>query len=317
MLPDGSLLASRDARTLKLDATGENRREVALGGRLAVDGDGNAFLTGELEPWVAALDAELGVRWMRWLGRSNEDRPRAIVADERGGAVVTGSGLGTVALDAEGRTRWASPIAGSDLTSAPDGGVLVVGGFLDTVAIGGALHESPLPAVFVARLDGFGSATWSRAFSADGPMHAECIAAGADGSFVIAGGFRGTVNFGAAPLSWYGKDGEAYEAGFVAAFAAGGKPRHSRRTEIPSPTELVATPAGTVALTGRRHDAEPFLEVLVLGPDGRELWPPAERPQPGYGFDLAFGLAGALHFSLEAREARGSQLLPYLVELAF
>jgi hypothetical protein len=333
LLPGGAGAVSRTGRTLVLDASGTIARELPFGGHVAADAAGNLFVAGELgedveqsglglvsagglDAWVAKLDPELALMWVRQLGSEAQERPRALAADERGGAVMMGTGIGTLALGPDGSTLWQSPLAGSDFSLAPAGNLLVIGGFVDELTIGAESHYSDQPSMFLAELDARGAPIWSRTISGSGPVYGERITTDATGGFVIVGAFRGTVTFGGAPLAWYGTDGQPYTKGFVAAFTADGRHRYSLATEIADPFEIVADGSGNVAFTGASSDAPPYIQLRVLALDGVELFHPGVARERGYGFDVAVRDGGALYFSLEVYEEDDSVLRPYLTELA-
>ena len=92
-------------------------------------------------------------------------------------------------LTSGGIFRWATRFGsaasvdrGNDVTSDAVGNVFVTG-----VDNGD---------VFVGRLDPLGATTWTRNFGAASTDTGEAIQVAADGSVLVAGSFRSTVNFG-------------------------------------------------------------------------------------------------------------------------
>ncbi|NUO49562.1 MAG: hypothetical protein HOV80_11965 [Polyangiaceae bacterium] len=82
------------------------------------------------------------------------------------------------------------------------GDVFVVGLFDGQLDLGGgALVSEGDNDVFVVKLDPSGRHLWSRRYGLSGPQHGYAVAVDADGNVIVVGGFRGTVDFGAGPVS--------------------------------------------------------------------------------------------------------------------
>jgi len=210
----GPLVArgSSDVFVVKLDADGEHlwsRRfggeDVDIGSDVAVDDDGNVFLTGQFRELVdfggellasagdhdmfVAKFAANGVHlWSRRYGGAAKDLANAIAVDGWGDAVVTGSFQGTV------------DFGGGSRTSA-------------------GYHD-----IFLLKLDANGNHAWSHSFGGVVNDHGHGVAVDGGDNLLVTGEFRGTADFGGGPLTSAGN-----EDVFVARYDAGGTHQWSRR----------------------------------------------------------------------------------------
>ncbi len=327
-LAGGRMVASRAGRTLVVDSDWSVSARIDLGGQVASAGAHEVLIAAEvagvgtaLDAYVTKLSADLTSIWRVDFTSSAPERPRAIVATPDGGAIVTGSGLGTLSLSPGGDVRWAIPLSGGDLAPTASGGALLVGGFLDEITLGLDHHASVTPAFFVCELDAAGAVVWSRAFSASYEANVDAVAIDPDGDVWLAGSFRGELELGRDHLKWLGKDPEPHLSGFVAELDPVGRPRHARPSDLETTFELVAAPGGLLLLTGTAAPTA-LLELRVLAPDGSELWrisgPPEIELGTGYGHDLAIDAAGAIAWSVDAHSVAsgGAVLEPRLLKLS-
>lgn len=337
LLAAGGVVASRIDRTLELDRSGRIVRELGWGGHVAVDSAGNLYIAGDfsdsidlggvryqsaggLDAFVAKLSPSFELLWSRQFGTSEQERPRAVAVNASDEPILMGTGLGTVALSAEGDTRWTSSIAGSDFAIDAEGALIIAGGFIDALELGPDAYYADQPAVFVAKLDPNGELIYSRSFAGSSEVHVDRIAVGPDQSPVLLGAFRGNVSFGGgSSLSYAGSEPELL--GYVLKLDRQGRHLYSRTNDIASTFSAVATALGDVIFTGNQSAQKPLLDLRVIGPDGRERWrksAPAEiELGTGFGFDLAV-TQDELFWSIDAYSAAhsGAVLLPYLVKLA-
>jgi hypothetical protein len=108
------------------------------------------------------------------------------------------------------------------VATTPQGNVVLAGWFMGTVSFGG----SPLVAgansgnIFVAEFDCSGKHLWSKSFGEPptfGDDEVAALATGGDGSILLTGSFRGTLDFGTGPLTSVG-----FSDGFIAKLDAAG-----------------------------------------------------------------------------------------------
>jgi hypothetical protein len=175
------------------------------GDAVAVDGAGNAFVTGYFQ------------------GTSSF-----------GGAPLTSAGgwdVFLVKVDAAGAHLWSLGLGGSgssdegrDLAVDGAGHVVLAGHFENAVDFGGGgLSSAGLLDVFVAKYDGAGAHQWSRRFGDTSADFGESITVDGAGAVVVTGSFQGTADLGGASLSSAG--GQDI---FVAKYDSGGTHLWSR-----------------------------------------------------------------------------------------
>ncbi len=173
---------------------------------------------------------------------------------------------------------------------APDGRVIVAGGFRGTVDFGGGPLVSPNGAsdVFVVAFDASGNHLWSKSFGgAGGDGRARSVAVGADGRVLVGGGFTGTIDFGGGALSQPGVTGDE-DGLFLVELDASGSHLWSKRvgnaTAQTWANDVAFDAAGNVLVTGLFGGtvdlgsgplvASGSRDVLVakLSPSGAALW---------------------------------------------
>jgi hypothetical protein len=247
---------------------GDEEDQFGLG--IAVDGAGNVVFiggfrgkldfggavlesAGSYDVFIAKLDPAGRHVWSRRFGGEGWDVGTHVVLGRSGELfaagsfqrriVFDGSALTTptdatflVALDGEGRTRWARKLGSDGILhtrigqiAATTDGVALIGEFTGTVDLGaGPLTSTGREDIFVARLASTGRTLWSRRFGNEYLNDGTAIAVDGEGNLIVAGEFYGRLDLGGTPL--------------------------------------VSTP--------RSHDGRPSLDSFLakLGPDGSHLW---------------------------------------------
>ena len=182
---------SNDVFVAKYDASGNVLWEKKAGGTnfdkgrgIAVDGSGNAYVTGEFsgtasfggttlsssgtyiaDIFVAKYDASGNVLWAKKAGGSSWDEGRSIAVDGSGNTYVTGYFLGT------------ANFGGTTLTSSGSNDV------------------------FVAKYDASGNVLWAKKGGGSSLDGGSGIAVDGSGNAYVTGEFSGTASFGGTTLS--------------------------------------------------------------------------------------------------------------------
>jgi len=227
-----------DTFVAKLDPSGNWLWAVKAGGtdfdwvtRIAVDGSGNAWVTGYFDGtstfgshtltairfddiFVAKLDSSGNWLWAVQAGGMYSDRGSGIAVDEVGNAYVTGyyenqasfgnhtlTGVGgfTAKLDPSGNWLWAvqAGATGFDITLDGTGKAYVTGAFYLTATFGNyTLTTSGNDDVFVAKLDSSGNWLWAVKAGGTESDYGYDIALDGAGNACVIGCFRGIVFFG-------------------------------------------------------------------------------------------------------------------------
>lgn len=250
---------------------------------LAVDASGNIVVvgvcTGEsvnfgggalplTESWndvVAKFDADGNYLWSKATSNST-GRGGAVAFDFSGNAVVVESfsdfwSTRVSKLSPTGDWVWRTDVDATikDVICDPDGNIIVTGytGGIETPTGGPGNAD-----VYIAKLDGSGSTTWSGTFGGDGNQIANGIASDDAGNIVLAGTFVGTVDFGGGLLVSAG--GVDYEYGsdstlpwggdmFVTKLDGAGNFLWNRQfgdSDLQVPVDITVNAAGDIALTG-------------------------------------------------------------------
>jgi hypothetical protein len=110
-------------------------------------------------------------------------------------AVCTGAALEIRSFGDSGmQTPW-------DMAVDAEGNIIVVGEYDGSIDFGaGPIVSNEIHDVFVVKLDPYGAPLWSRSFGDDSRQSAQRVAVDAEGNVLIAGHFRGSVDFGGGPL---------------------------------------------------------------------------------------------------------------------
>jgi hypothetical protein len=261
------------------------------------------FSSGHL--MVARFGADGTLRWARGLVPSGAEPVRvqvaAVAVDARGDVLLGGTSAGfawdgtrlpvgpfLARLSADGALSWARGFPGEGAFTVASvavdagGDVLVGGDFAGRRDFGQGARETPRDSggAFVARFGGDGTPRWSRSYVArGGPVHAQAVAADADGAVLVAGDYAGAVSFGDSTFVTV-RD----RAPFILKLSAEGEHRWSRELPgVQGSAQAVAAGAGAVFVggtyTGRFHfNGRPLQSdwqdgfVLAYGPDGQERW---------------------------------------------
>lgn len=149
------------------------------------------------------------------------------------------------------------PEAITDVATTPDGDIVIVGGFGGTLDFGaGPMASTGSYDIFVAKIDPFGKAIWSKRFGDASSQSANAVAVDSMGGIYIAGAASGSVNFG---------DGVRTSAGstdaFLAKFDADGNILWSKLFGDTAPQsflQLAATSANQIVAAGTFQGAPNF-----------------------------------------------------------
>ena len=130
-----------------------------------------------------------------------------------------------------GAYRWGKQLGGAGSTAVSystavdgSGNVIVTGVFWGTVNLGGGNVTSAGGSdIFVAKYSPTGAHIWSKRFGAASDDVAQSVAVDAAGNVIVAGSFKGTVNFGGNALTaYYNGFGTATTDAFVVKFDGSG-----------------------------------------------------------------------------------------------
>ncbi|HTQ04134.1 MAG TPA: hypothetical protein VMI54_09760 [Polyangiaceae bacterium] len=321
---DGTLVWSKPFGTLvAVSDTGDVVVSGSFTGTLTLDG---TVLTsaGGSDVFVARLDANGNVVRAVALGGSGDETVTSLVVDHAGRAVVSGSGLGTVALDQTDAPAWRVDYFGALGTDAAND-VLVTGALVGGTNFGGGtLTSAGGKDVFVVKLDQAGDHQWSARYGDAGANQlGQAIASDFDGDVFVAGVFDGSLDFGTGALALAHCPSEAWcnESGFVAKLDPTGVALWSvARGPMRAVAGLAATASGNVVVSGATPgDADPYrIPILfALDPTGQALWQRTEWPETGLGAGrgVAVGSCGSVLWSVGAEPTLDSNERAYLAKL--
>lgn len=196
-----------------------------VGTSIAVDTLGNSYITGSFsgtakfgtvslttlgtnDIFVAKLDGTGKFLWALFTQGTTKDMTPHIAVDGKGQAHITGYVTGQVA--ATGASfNWTAYLSGSasDIAMDAAGNSYIAGTFTGNAKFGSTtLTAVSSGDLFVARLDSKGTATMATkaAGQVGSYANAQAIALNAAGEIAVAGGFRGTQNFGITTLKSLG-----------------------------------------------------------------------------------------------------------------
>jgi hypothetical protein len=189
--------------------------------------------------------------WARQIGGVGREQLHALATDSAGGFVAAGlfgdavfpegEGFALARYAADGTFLWGRVLATDDvevrhLTVTPQGNIFVVGSYDGSPDLG----TGPLPPVpdgqflkqgfFFAKFSPGGALLWLRSFVAGSPSSGPPfitpseVASDAEGSLILTGSFRGTLDLGGGPLP----PGDFTPSGFLAKFSWDGRHLWSR-----------------------------------------------------------------------------------------
>jgi hypothetical protein len=315
--PWGTLVAT--------DEDGDVIVSGAFAGAITLDGTTLAS-AGERDVFVARLDTDGNVLDAVTLGAAGDDSVQSIAVDRAGRVVVSGPGLGTVALDADDTPAWRVDYFGYVATDAA-GDVLVTGALTGSADFGGGtLTSAGGKDVFVVKLDEGGNHVFSHRYGdAGAAQEGQAISADPEGNVVIAGVFDESIDFGTGALEPARCPSEAWcaQSGFVAKLDANGNTLFGvTRGAMRALTGIANTPAGGVVVSGAGPaDASPPFRmpvVFALDGSGSSLWSKMEWPETGLGSGrgVAVDGCGSVLWSVSAKPSFDTNERAYLVKLS-
>jgi hypothetical protein len=172
-------------------------------GSLAVDGQGNVFVSGGFVDAIRVNGTPL--------------------------LTAPGFNASVLKLDGRGAPRWAKSFGPGQsqttwrLAADSQGNLVAAGAFIGTVDFGGGPLTSQDLDVFAVSLDASGAHRWSRSFGGAGADWGFDVGLDAAGNALVTGAFQGAVDFGTGPLVSAGGDDI-----FVAKLDGAGQTRWSR-----------------------------------------------------------------------------------------
>ncbi len=242
-------------------AVGAGSVEDDFGMDVALDSDGNLFVTGSVSAdadlgsgltvaagmddiFFSSYDANGDLRWAHRWGGPHADVGNGVATDQDGYAYVTGaidgavdfSGTVLTALDSDaflartapdGTVDWAIsfPAAGQDAGAGlivQGGQVILVGWFTGVINLGGDTLTGLGRDMFVASFDTAGNHNWSLSLGGLGTDTANRVAADAQGNLYIVGSFESDMEFGESTL--FAPEGTIW-ANVLLSLSADGAPR--------------------------------------------------------------------------------------------
>jgi hypothetical protein len=341
----GNVLVTHGAETRKLGADGTPRWSRPFGALVAIGPNDDVFVAGEFtdalavdtstslqaagarDVYVIRLDADGALEYAVTLGGSADDALTSLAADATGNATVSGVAIGTVKLDATGKTSWSRDYSGY-VAFDGNGNLLLAGELTGTADFGGGPVTSRGGAdIVVVKLDANGQHLFSRTFGDASPQQrAESISVDAQGNTLVAGVFDGSVDFGNGALtltaSSCSSDAWCNTFGFVVKLDAQGTAAWS--VEL-GPMRALAGAAsdslGNFVVTGALPGGvTPFRNSLALALDANGLrrWRRAEWPETGIGAGHAIAIDPChdVLWALTARPDFQSNEHSYLAKLS-
>jgi hypothetical protein len=175
---------------------------------------------GNRDMFVANYDDQGNLRWVQRAGGSGGDEGRSIVADNRGGAYLTGSfaqtaTFGTTTLagvagqssgfvarySAQGTVEWVQAISasrgasGRSLVVEASGKLCVSGSYGGKATLGNTVLNAPSTnnAVFVARFTDQGQAVGAKSIGGTGMTNCQSLALSPAGTPLVTGSFAGVL----------------------------------------------------------------------------------------------------------------------------
>lgn len=217
------------------------------------------------------------------LGRCGVRSVHAVAVDPRGRVALTGSGLGTIVIDASGAVVVTSDIVGLDLTFDAAGHLLVAG-----AADGDG---------FVVRLDASGTetlrATFDEGATTDDRQAIVAVAADAGGGIYLAGEFARTLHLDGEDHLVTGYEGGDLDGGFVVKLDGAGAVQWTHVFFAQDVADLALDPLGNILVskTGAGDRSPPYIPdyVKLDGATGARI--PGQPFEVGAGYGTAQGIA--------------------------
>jgi hypothetical protein len=270
---------------------------VAIAGDMTGQADfggGPLVSAGSDDIFVAKFTGNGAPLWSKRFGDASGQHATAIATDSSGSLLVTGYFTGSIdfgggtltsagnddvfvtKLDADGKAFWSKRFGdagkqyGRSIATGTDGTVYVTGYYSGSIDFGdGALPNAGGHDIFVAKLDVFGNTLWSKRFGDGDDQNALGLAVDGQGSVLVAGNFRGAVDFGGGPLlSPIGQDA------FLAKLDADGNHLWSKRfgdADGQSVSGLSVDGGGNVVVTGYLSGNASFGGPVLMGAGAKDL----------------------------------------------
>ena len=232
---------TQDIRTWEwVEQVGDSIYGSIVGKAIAVDSDGNAYVTGyfngiasfgsqisltssgDYDIFVAKLDNNNTWVWATQAGGSHDDRGQDIAIDLSGNIYVTGrsasdatfgslnqlpDGSDFVAkLDNSGNWQWVVRCSGcysssQGITIDTNANIYFTGNLRENITFGPIILSSPDTDIYVTKLNSSGVWQWAVKAGGTGPDLANGIAVDSSGNSYVTGFFEGIANFGSINLT--------------------------------------------------------------------------------------------------------------------
>lgn len=323
------LLARSNYETRALGCDGTPLWSVPFGARVAVDDADNVYVAGSRDgtAFVAKLDSSGALLYQTEMSVSGSVEMESLAVDGSRRVAVSGSGLGTSALDATGQVLWNQPFSGH-LAFDATGNLWLTGALEGSREFAGTTLTSRGGSdVLLLQLAPDGSLLSARGFGDEGTQQrGEAIAVDAAGDVLLAGTFDGSLDLGAGTLTHRPQtcspDAWCVTSGFVSKLDPRGNARWAISLGLTRAVPGVAADAhrdiavSSVLPGGVRPFRRP--RVALFGPDASPLWERAEWPDTGIGagHGITFDANQDVIWSLSARPSLELEEQPRLAKLA-
>jgi hypothetical protein len=336
-------LTTQGAGTRKVGSDGAVIWTKPYGSVVATDSDGDVIVSGTFsdtitldgttlaaaggsDVFVARLDTNGNVERAVTLGGATDESVQSIAVDSAGRVVVSGPGLGTIALDANDAPAWHVDFYGYVATDS-NNDVLVTGALTGSTDFGGGtLTSAGGKDVFVIKLDESGTHLFSQRYGDAGTaQEGQAITADSVGNILVSGVYDGRIDFGTGALGPASCPPEAWcnQSGFVVKLDATGTALWSVSRGPMRALDGIATAAsGNVVVSGALPGdaAPPYRQPVLVALDGsgQKLWQKSEWPESGLGSGrgVAIDSCAAVLWSVSAKPNLGTNERAYLAKLS-